>query len=92
MTYCSNCDNTVAKANIKVDPDGYCPKCHRAIDVKSTLSPADPVQLAIDHWEYIYSTIHAHTGMEVESKEYVTNMHHYTTAFIHGFKHGKDSK
>ena len=89
MTYCSNCDNTVDGAVIEVNDFGFCTKCKKKVDV--TRSTEAAAALAESHWQYVASTIFAHTGTALEDRDYIICKHHYITAFAHGFKHGVDS-
>jgi hypothetical protein len=88
MPYCDNCSNTVSKEAIKTTKTGACIKCGKQVKKVKHLSKSE--KLAAEHWDFIYSTIEAHTGMEKGSKDYITCKHHYITAFIHGFKHGEE--
>jgi len=45
----------------------------------------DKEKLAWDHWNYIEGILRTQ-GIEVKQLE--TIKYHYTTAFIHGYKHG----
>jgi len=45
----------------------------------------DNEKLAWDHWNYIEGVLRTQ-GIEVKQLE--TIKYHYTTAFIHGYKHG----
>lgn len=58
---------------------------------RKTPEPIDPAVLAAEHWKYVASVIFTHTGAGEEDRDYILCKHHYTSAFIHGFKHGKDS-
>jgi len=86
---CLNCESVLPGVKIITTAEGNCIKCGKKI---TPITERGVEDMAFAHWAYIYSTIHAHTGMEEESKEYITNKHHYLTAFIHGFKHGQSQK
>jgi len=58
---------------------------------RKKIEPIDPAQLAESHWEYVASVIYAHTGAAKEDRDYIICKHHYVSAFIHGFKHGKEN-
>jgi len=56
----------------------------------------DPVKLAAAHWSYIEQLIRSEydygNNSPVDVDEYVKRVSfHYQTAFIHGFKHGKEA-
>jgi len=46
----------------------------------------DPKRIAEDHWEWAEGLLNSmpELKIDIEALEYV-----YTTAFIHGYKHGK---
>jgi len=85
---CLNCQSTLPKTEIKVDTNNCCIKCGRYIE---PVKPKSIIKLATEHWEKIFPTIQAHTGMEKGSNEYIICEHHYESGFIHGFSHGERS-
>ena len=46
-------------------------------------------QLADDHWEYIEALLNRHS---IKLLDLGIAEFHYKTAFIHGYKHGKEDK
>ena len=91
--HCFNCENAEPGHVIKTKTDGtdnFCVDCGKIIsfECSHTVNVND---LATAHWEYVFTTINAHTGMEIDGKEYVICKHHYISAFIHGYKHGKEA-
>jgi len=48
-----------------------------------------PERLAEDHWEWTEGLLNTLPGVELnrDTLEYI-----YTTAFVHGYKHGQEAK
>jgi len=47
-----------------------------------------PSKLAADHWEYVLALLHAHHALASEMTSVVE--FHYTSAFDHGVRHGRE--
>lgn len=54
--------------------------------------PAGEAQkLADEHWDYVRSVLETHFPDE-DNKEWKDFEFHYKTAFVHGYKHGRQAK
>ena len=60
---------------------------------KKELAEETPEQLAIGHWQWIDGLIQAmKNGLLLNPIVYGVIKYIYITAFIHGYKHGKETK
>jgi hypothetical protein len=60
---------------------------------KTERSTRDPEQLAEAHWAYVEQVIRLETPEGDFSEDYINAVgFHYKSAFVHGYKHGREEK